>query len=174
MSALAGVLFWYSSRPKPEKPWNPSAIKVSATDALFSVQSDRLVGDFRYSLQNTTDKDYELPSNSKLMVRLAKDMSYRDAPNITWQQNLYIPSGQKVNVSISLPIMYSDFNFSEQKSKDENQLSTFVDRRLAEIDGFALFDPTNRYKVDFPNGWPEAVKRAKQPEASKTAKREAK
>lgn len=22
---------------------------------------------------------------------------------------------------------------------------------------FALFDPTNRYRVDFPNGWPDAV-----------------
>lgn len=33
---------------------------------------------------------------------------------------------------------------------------------VAEIDGFVLFDPTNRYKVDLPNGWPEAVKRAKE------------
>jgi hypothetical protein len=74
---------------------------------------------------------------------------------MTWEKNLYIPSGQKVNVSTILPITYSEFNFSEQKANDEKQLSAFIDRRLAEIDGFVLFDPTNRYKIDFPNGWPE-------------------
>jgi hypothetical protein len=170
LSAIAGLAFWYSHRPKPEKPWNQSAIKVSATGTEFSVQGDRLVCDFRYSLQNTTDKDYKLPSGGKLMERLAQDMSYRNAPNLTLEQNLYIPSGQTVNISIVLPIMYSDFDFSQQKANDEKQLSAFVDRRLAEIDGFVLFDPTSRYKVDFPNGWPEAVKRAKKREESKSAK----
>jgi hypothetical protein len=104
------------------------------------------------------------------MERLAQDMSYRDAANLTWDQSLYIPSGQKVNVSILLPIMYSDFNFSQQKASDEKQLSAFIDRRLAEIDGFVLFDQTNRYKVDFPNGWPDAVARAKKREAAIAAK----
>ena len=171
---IAGAAIWYSHRPRPEKPWNQSAIKADVTDTYFTTQSDRLVGDFRYSLQNTTDRDYRLPSDAKIMVRLAPDKSYRDVPNMTWEQNLYIPSGQKVNVSILLPLMYSDFNFSKQKADDEKQLSAFIDRRLAEIDGFALFDPTNRYKVEFPNGWPEAVKRVKELEASKTGKNHAK
>jgi hypothetical protein len=168
LSAIASVFIWYSNGPKHEKPWNQTAIKVSATGTEFSVQDDRLVGDFRYSLQNTTDRDYRLPSDSKLMERLAQDMSYRDVPNMTWVQNLYIPSGQTVNVSILLPIMYSDFDFSRQN--DEKWLSAFIDRRLAEIDGFALFDPTNRYKVDFPNGWPDAVARVRKRDADIAAK----
>ena len=45
---------------------------------------------------------------------------------------------------------------------DEKQLAPFMGRRMSEIDGFALFDPTNRYKVDFPNSWPEETKRAKE------------
>lgn len=161
LSAIGVMLVWYSNRPKPEKPWNSSAIKAIGTGSQFSVQTDRVVCDFRYSLQNGTGKDYKLPSNVKLMERLAQHMNYRDAPNMTLEQNLYIPSGQKVNVSIILPIMYSDFDFSKEKASDEKQLSAFIDRRLAELDGFVLFDPTNRYKVDFPNGWPEAVARAK-------------
>jgi hypothetical protein len=102
------------------------------------------------------------------MVRLAQDMSYRDVPNMTWEQNLFIPAGQKVNVSIMLPIMYADYNFSQQKANDEKQLSPFVDRRLAEIDGFVLFDSTDRYKVDFPNGWPQALDRNKKREEPKS------
>jgi len=170
LSAISSMLFWYSNRPKPEKPWNSSAIKAIGTGTQFSAQTDRLVCDFRYSLQNATGKDYKPPSDVKLMERLAQDMSYRDVPNMVLEQNLYIPSGQKVNVSIILPIMYSDFNFSQEKANDEKQLSAFVDRRLAEIDGFVLFDTTSRYKVDFPNGWPEAVARAKKREESKPAK----
>jgi uncharacterized lipoprotein YbaY len=173
LCVIAGGASWYSHRPKPEKPWNRVALKASSTDTMFTVQSDRAVGDFRYSIENTTDKDYRLPADAKIMVRLAKDMSYRDAPNMTWEQSLYIPAGQRVNVSITLPIMYSDFNFSKEKADDEKQLSVFMDRRLAEIDGFVLFDSTNRYKVDFPNAWPEAVRRAKE-RAPRAAKSDAK
>jgi len=46
--------------------------------------------------------------------------------------------------------------------------------RLAEIDGFVLFDPTNRYKVDFPNGWPESTKREKETQTSKAVKNKVK
>jgi len=106
------------------------------------------------------------------MVRLQEDMSYRDSPGLSLEKNLYIPASQKVNISITLPIMFSDFSFSKDKAGDEKVATAFIDRRLAEIDGFALFDPTNRYKVDFPNGWPEAVKRVKEKEAAKNAKPE--
>lgn len=172
LSTMACLLLWYSNRPKPEKAWNQTAIKATAaTGSQFRVESDKLVGDFRYSLQNATDTDYRLPNNAKLMVKLAQDLGYRDAPNMTWEQGLYIPAGQKVNVSIILPIMYSDFNFSEKQANDQKELSAFIDRRLAEIDGFVLFDPTSRYKVEFPNGWPQAAARAKnrtEPEAGRS------
>ncbi len=173
LSVIAGVLVWYSNRPKPEKPWNQSAIKATSTKLLFTVEDDRLLYDFSYTVENRTDRDYRVPGDAKLMVRLPKDMSYREVREMTWEQNLYIPAGQRVNFSIKLPIMYSDYNFSRQKADDEKQLMAFSDRRLAEIDGFGLFDPTARYKVEFPNGWPEVVERAKKREESKTAKGEA-
>jgi hypothetical protein len=118
LALLVGGFLWYSHRPTPEKHWNQSAIKAECTQTLFSIQSDRAVGDFRYSLQNTTDKDYRLPADAKIMVRLPQGMSYRDAPNMAWDHDLYIPAGQKVNVSITLPIMYSDFNFSKAMADD--------------------------------------------------------
>jgi hypothetical protein len=164
LALLVAGFIWYSHRPRPEKPWNESAIKATYTDASFSIQSDQALGDFRYSLQNTTDRDYRLPADAKVMMRLSKDMSYRDVSKMAWDHALYIPAGQKVNVSIKLPIMYSDFNFTKAMADDEKQLVPFMDRRMSEIDGFALFDLTNRYKVDFPSGWAEAIKRAKERE----------
>ena len=75
LALLVGGFLWYSHRPKLEKPWNQSAIKAECTQTLFSIQSDRAVGDFRYSLQNTTDKDCRLPADAKIRVRLPQDMS---------------------------------------------------------------------------------------------------
>jgi hypothetical protein len=170
LCAIAAGVLWYSHRPKPGKPWNETAIKATSTGTLFTIQADRALGDFRYSLQNTTDRDYRLPSDAKIMLRLPKDMSYRDVPNMTWNHDLYIPAGQKVNVSITLPIMYSDFNFTKAMADDEKQLAPFMDRRMSEIDGFALFDPTNRYKVDFPCGWAEATKRANEAKEKQASK----
>lgn len=172
LCVIAGGVVWYANRPKPERPWNQSAIKGFFFGVSFSFQSDRMICDFRYSLLNTTDRDYRLPADAKIMVRLQEDMSYRDSPGLSLEKNLYIPASQKVNISITLPIMFSDFSFSKDKAGDEKVATAFIDRRLAEIDGFALFDPTNRYKVDFPNGWPEAVKRVKEKEAAKNAKPE--
>jgi hypothetical protein len=37
---------------------------------------------------------------------------------MAWDHDLYIPAGQKVNVSVTLPIMYSDFNFSKAMADD--------------------------------------------------------
>jgi hypothetical protein len=170
LSVIGGVFLWYSTRPKPEKPWNQLAIKATSTNVFFTVEADKLLYEFRYSLENKTDRDYRLPGDAKLLARLAQDMSYRDVPGMTWGQNLYIPSGQKVNISIKLPVLYTDYNFSRQNADDEKQLMAFSDRRLAEIDGFTLFDPTGRYKIDFPNGWPEAAERIKKGEVSKTTK----
>ncbi|MGH9428486.1 MAG: hypothetical protein ACRD2L_19540, partial [Terriglobia bacterium] len=75
LSAMAGVFVWYSSRPKPEKPWNQSAIKATSTNLVFAVEDDRLLYDFSYTVENRTNRDYRVPGDAKLMVRLAKDMS---------------------------------------------------------------------------------------------------
>jgi hypothetical protein len=48
LSAIGGLFLWYSNRLKPEKPWNQSAIEATATGSLYTVQLDRLIGDFRY------------------------------------------------------------------------------------------------------------------------------
>jgi hypothetical protein len=158
LSVVVGIFVWYSGRPKTEKPWNSDAIKATWTDLGVGVQEDKCDFKFRYSLENRTDRDYTVPSTAKVMMRLARDMSYKDAPDMTWDAG-FIPAHQKLNIEIRVPFSYSDYNFSKAEADDVAILSRFADRRLSQLDGFALFDSANRFRIDFPNGWPEAGKR---------------
>jgi hypothetical protein len=168
LSMIVGAWVWRSNRPKPQKPWDAASIRATYTDLALTTLTDKMVILIGYSLENNTDTDYHQPSDTRLMMRLPGDMSYRNNPDITSEQNVFVPSRGKVNLKISVPIMYSDYGFSAAKAGDLKQLTAFADRRLAEFDGFVLFDSTNRYKVDFPNGWPEALGRSKKQEAPKS------
>jgi hypothetical protein len=160
LCVIVGLWLWQLNRRKPQQPWNNIAIKAAFTDLEVFAEADKCYFDFRYSLENTTERDYTVSSDAKLRVRLTKDMSYMDIPEMTWEQGVFIPARQKVNIKVRVPFQYSDYNFSKKQADDRGELAHFANKRLAEIDGFALFDPTDRYRVDFPNGWPEAVKRA--------------
>lgn len=162
LCAVIGIWVWSVHQPKPEKPWNPNAIKATWTDLTLSTESERCLFHFRYTLENTTYRDYTIPSTAKLMVRRTRDMSCQDVPEMSWQKGWFIPSRQKLNIEVIVPFNYSDFSFSRAEFDDLGKLSKFADRRLSEIDGFALFDPLNRFRIDFPNGWPNAGKKDNQ------------
>ncbi len=166
LCAVVGLWIWQSSRPKAQEPWNNKAIKATFTDLSMVTDADKFYFDFRYSLENTTEKDYTVPADAKLMLRVAKDMSFRDIPEMTWEQGSFIPSRQKVNIKVRLPFPLSDFNISQKKLDDLKEMTQFADRRLAEMDGFALFDSADRYRVDFPNGWPDVATKAAQQQPS--------
>jgi len=166
LSAVIGLWLWWGTRPKPEPPWNTNAIKATWTDLSLSTQSEKCYFNFRYSLENTTDRDYTIPHDARLMVRRPKDMSFQENSDLNWEQGGFVPSRQKLNIQIRIPFNYSDYNISKEKLDNLKELSKFADRRLSEIDGFALFDPVNRFRVDFPNGWPDSIKRVQEEQSS--------
>ena len=167
LSAIAGGWAWYSNRPKPEMPWNNAAIKAAWTDLTITSEEDKCYFNFRYSLENRTDKDYTIPSTAKVMMRLPRDMSYRDNPDMIWEQGGFIPARQKLNMQVRIPFSYADYTFSKAKADDLKELAKFADRRLSQLDGFALFDSVNRFRIDFPNGWPDAGKRIAEEEKTR-------
>src|ERR1700676_296008 len=69
LSIVIGLWVWWSGRPKPEPPWNANAIKATWTDLSVSTESEKCFFNFRYTLENTTGRDYTVPSDAKLMVR---------------------------------------------------------------------------------------------------------
>jgi hypothetical protein len=144
---IVGSFIWYKSRPMPPMPWNKTAVKAYYTNLSVVFHNAQSYFDFRYSLDNSTDSDYEIPSEAKVMIRLAGDKSYRVNSDLSMEQHVFIPSHQKVNISLKLLI----HDLSQKDADDKTVFRSIIGPKLKEIDGFALFDQSNRYQIDFPS-----------------------
>ena len=65
---------------------------------------------------------------------------------------------EKSRLSIKLPFEYTS-SFAVSTSDDNAKLTAFMNRRLADVDGFVLFDNDQRFQVDLPPKWPELLKK---------------
>ena len=121
VSAIIGLWVWWANRPKPDPAWNSNAIKATWTDLTVSLEQEKCFFNFRYSLENSTQKDYTIPNDAKLMVRRPKDMSFQDNSEMTWGQGGFIPSRQKLNIEIRVPFTYSEYSSSREKLDDKRK-----------------------------------------------------
>src|SRR5215831_5228081 len=154
VATIAGWLV-FESLPETPKPWNRDAIKAKYAD-LYLNTGDRPVVTFKYTLENTTPHDYYLPSDPKaafVILPNGKGMSQEE--ELSWDNGAYVPAGQKVSVSFRLMYHY-DESYPKSDRDNPDKLSKFMDRRLKELEGFAVLDRTSRYQVTFPSGWQDS------------------
>lgn len=153
----AGLFYWKESRPHPPKPWNTAAL--TATFDRLGVEGDKNHVVFRYVLQNNLQSDYRLDGSVVVMGRLAQPESLvenRDNYLIV-DQPLFIPAGHRVRFTIRTPVPYSkrlsDSATDEERKAFRKALTEFVNEKMGNLNGFAFFDATARYKIEFPKGW---------------------
>ncbi len=146
------IWFFVESLPKTPKPWNRDVIKVTYVD-LSVKTGERPVATFRYTIENTTPSDYYLPTDAKsAFVLLPKGKGLSQEEDLTWDKGAYVPAGQKVAFSFQITYDYDD-SYPEADRDNLHKLATFMNRKLEELDGFAVLDRTNRYQISFPKGW---------------------
>jgi len=149
-----GSFIWYSSRPKPPKPWNANALVVLGAPA-FSVVDDGKRLHFSYTIENMTENDYRVETNNqlKLLVKtsngsfsqpLADEIEHIELP-------IFIPAKQKGTIILQLTMSGIPTKASDETDDEYHErVRAFCEEHLKVIRGFALFDETNRYRVDFP------------------------
>lgn len=151
------------AKVKP-RPWNRSAITAEYYVVLTSDQPDSKL-EFEYVLENRTDKDYELQkySATKIAARLEDTDSltgFADENEIVLKLPVFVPAHQKTRITISMP----GYGFSpltpltssstpEERHKRRAEIAAYVTKRMSNLNGFVLFDESNRYQVELPNGW---------------------
>lgn len=148
---LGGFLF-YQHRQET-KPWaSPMQAKFTGMD-IKRPSDDTILVEAQYAIENTTAKDYRLPYNSTVMLLLPNGQGYRsgEQAHVDLDRNLFIPAKQKVNINLTWSLQSVDYTLPP--TNDLSKETGFVDRRLSESDGFAIFDQTNRYRIDLPNAW---------------------
>lgn len=143
VAVILGAGIWYFGRTSPEPPWNSDAIVARYAD-LYMTIGNRMVVTVRYTIENRSGQDYVLPSSENLYKVLADGKGLERDPTLKWDGGPIVPAGQLVNVGIQVSYDY------EGSSQDTGEISVFTNRRLAEIEGFAMLDPVKRYDVRFP------------------------
>jgi hypothetical protein len=165
ISCIAGFWFWNNERPKPAKPWNKSAIIAEYDYIDPEGEKDYLV--FHYVLQNDTDSDYRIESDTgvQITIKMKKEKGFGafSSPEFTTTNfPVFVPAKSRVWIALTIPYPYS-VKLKEKANSEERKLyqtgvTKFVSEELPNLDGFVLFDNTNRYEIDFPNGWEQRTK----------------
>ena len=150
LAALATLGMWYSSRPKPPKPWNKSAIRASYQSLEAGNGEKAIFVTLTYAVENTTDYDYRLPSSQKIMA-LKSDNVLDDIAKDWMPVELFVPAHHRVQLRFSFPV--GDVFDSVKAKEDDKWISKTAGSYLSTTKGFVVFDEVNRYEIALPSGW---------------------
>ena len=162
LSAIAGMVIWYNSRPTPPKAWDAKAIVATATPG-FDLTDDGKKITFRYTLENTTKRDYQLESTNdlRLMVRtkdgtLATSLAKDDGSVVL---PVFIPAKQRSSVTILIaPQGIPDRKAAEPDNEYHERLRAYLEDHLSWVGSFVAFDGLMRYEIDLPRWLAERPK----------------
>lgn len=115
-----GALTWLGSKPKPPKPWNSAAIVARNSPSFNPGKTNREI-QLSYSLENTTEADYQIDSDAhlKIMLRTAEGTFSQPIPADAAFVKLpiFIPPKQTAFVELTLLIP----GVPERNAKDTDE-----------------------------------------------------
>jgi hypothetical protein len=161
LAAIIGCFIWYQSRPEPLKNWNTTAILSSDAAPTFGSGDDGNKVTFTYTLQNTTDADYEIGTDTEVRITFKNTDGSLTEPLpkevAALRRPVFVPAKQKAMTRLSIV-----FGKVPQKSAHETddqyheKLRGFLIEEMGDT-GFVIFDERNRYQINLP-----AVRKEKQ------------
>jgi len=165
IAALAGVAYWSWSRPKPQKPWDTTAIVADGTPT-FDVAEDGKKVVLTYSLENNTAFDYRATSSDELHLlrRFARDNALSQpvkAETASIGFPIFIPARQKAEVSVTINFVETPKQKpSETPEQYHETLRAYVLDQMSGDAEVVLFDEMNRYQVNLPKPAAQLPKKA--------------
>ena len=123
---------------------------------MFQATQEAFVMQFNYALENTTNRDYTLPSDVEVTERMSDDVAHANYLHPEIEGNVFIPAHHTTMVRIKIPYKYDDYNTTFEKEVDEKKSQTFASRRLNRLGDFMLFDKENNYEMLLPNQWSDS------------------
>jgi hypothetical protein len=164
---------WYSSRPKPPKPWDTRKI-TAEYDVASTEKAENKDKTFAiyYTLQNNTDYDYEIKDKDSAI--LAAQLKREKSVSMNWDQKwlhyetpVFVPAHGRVRFCVHLAYPY--VNSPPEPTKDakaiyeyDTGIAKYLKNEMGNLNGFVLYDQTNRYEVLLPNGWDARAEKAYQ------------
>lgn len=147
------LVFWRlprrASSSSPPKPWNSEAIKGTFVGVrVREIDPANSAVVFFFDLQNNTDFDYQLVDgpNVIFMSRLKSDGSLSSEKPVKLDHPAFLPARNRtrIGLEISRPFAWS----SQTGSASDDKVRELVNREVANLDGFVLFDEATRYQIE--------------------------
>ncbi len=162
IALVAAFLIWYSSRPKPPKPWNTTALTAEYDDMESGTDPEK-PGEhpvFCYVIQNNTPLDYDLTdiSATHLDVVLKRENGIAEHKDfLKGEYPAFIPAKGRgrfcIRLEYSTTIDVVHDATDEQRKTYHKALEKLARDQFSNLNGFALFDEGMRYEIMFPPGW---------------------
>jgi hypothetical protein len=159
LGVLTLLVMWYLSRPKPPVPWDKAAI-TAEFDRVGTEEDDRYPS-FAYTLQNNTDRDYQLNgasvvANARLLAQ--NSLSTLDDDHILLKSYVFLPPKQRTRLLLYIKYEFPDsLKRSIRSAKSTEAGLTMIRKYLADdmhnLNGFVLLDKDYRYEITLPRGW---------------------
>lgn len=154
---IAGAIIWFVNRPIP---WDTNSITAEYSHVDTMGQKNYIV--FFYTLKNNANVDYTIPEHSEfpLFAKLKESdqLSGNQKDNyLSYEKPVFIPTNHNFLFSIDLKHPYP-VEPKKKQSKEEREIfreniEEYLSNELSNLNGFTLFDKTNRYQINFENGW---------------------
>lgn len=167
LASIVAGWAWYQSRPEKPKPWDAKAIiatfdypdtESGEPEGPVGFRPDMLV--LYYTLENTTDVDYHSPQEQlEVDGRLKREKSLTGGSLVTLDKEpVFIPAKQRRRFSVHVHYPVKETFGPEPKTKEETRkrwmlIAGYMKKEYSNLDGFVVFDSTNRYQINLPNGW---------------------
>jgi len=138
------------------KSWNPNTVRATyVASQLRQMDKAHAALFLAYDLENGTDLDYRLDETSGvfIMAKLKSDGSLSQEEPTRLSYPVFLPARQRVRVAIQIlqPLAWP----APADPRLDDKLKDFVKQRLANTQGFILFDEAGRLQIELPNAWPE-------------------
>lgn len=157
LAIIIGLFIWHENKPKP---WDTKAI-TSIYDTA-DIEGDNSTFVFYYTLQNNTDKDYTIndASDFVLLSKLKRQNSLSGTNTqdlLKIDTPILLPAKQRLRFAIHLGYPYENKSIvgptKEDKEKFRKEIGLYLQKEIPNLNGYVLFDKTNRYQINFNRGW---------------------
>jgi len=162
-AAIIGALAWYADRPKPAPPWNETALTATFDQMEYTGIAPEHQGAyslaFSYNVKNNTKGTYNLNTAALKPLAVLTDnkalsntFSDEQAGDMRIAGPNFIPPDGIGRLTVQIDY-YFPSDFPAKDRDDFEKVLTPLDSQLKQMEGIALFDDENHYRIDLPSGW---------------------
>jgi hypothetical protein len=150
-----------ATAPKQPEGWNSNAIRGNFGGVqIKEVDATHAALVFTYDLENTTDSDYHLFNDPKVLImgRLKSSSSLKTEDSMQMDNSIFLPARNRARVALEVryPFIWpTQMVPGGVGPMTQEKFRYFVAAKVADLQGFILFDQALRYQIELPGGWQE-------------------